>query len=123
MHRKYGPIIRINPEEIHVADPEFFNEIYSQTEKRDVWGWQRKGFGTSASTLTTLEHEHHRKRRAAWNPVFAKQRIVRLQPAMEERLDALLKRIRECGEKGEVINLKYGFAAFSAGITFIGLYI
>ena len=36
---------------------------------------------------------------------------------MEERLDALLKRIKECGEKGEVINLKYGFAAFSAGIN------
>ena len=117
MHEKYGPIIRINPYEIHIATPDFFNEIYSQTEKRDVWGWRKKGFGISVSTLTTLSHDLHRRRRAALNPLFSKQRIVKLQPVIQESVDALMGRIRECGEKGEVVNLKLAFAAFTAGKT------
>ena len=40
---------------------------------------------------------------------------MRLQPVIQERVDALLGRIQECGEKGETINLKHGFAAYAAG--------
>ena len=117
LHQKYGPIIRINPEEVHVADADFYNEIYTNREKRNVWGWQRKGFGSDVSTIATVDHDLHRRRRAAWNPVFSKQRITRLQPVIQERVDAFLGRIQECGNKGEVINLKHGFAAYAAGMN------
>ena len=40
---------------------------------------------------------------------------MRLQPVIQERVDALLGRIQECGEKREIINLKHGFAAYAAG--------
>ncbi len=70
------------------------------------------------STIATVSHDLHRKRRAAWNPVFSKQRILRLQPVIQERVDALLARIEDCGEKGEIINLKHGFAAYAAGMNF-----
>ncbi|KAL6720035.1 hypothetical protein ACLMJK_001956 [Lecanora helva] len=117
LHKQYGPIIRINPEEIHVADADFYNEIYTNREKRDVWDWQRKGFGSDVSTIATANHELHRRRRAAWNPVFSKQRIMRLQPVIQERVDALLNRIQECGAQGEIINLKHGFAAYAADVS------
>lgn len=115
MHEQYGPIIRINPYEIHISDPEFFNTIYSQTEKRDAWGWRKKGFGIDVSTLTTLAHDLHRKRRSALNPLFSKQRIVKLQPVIQHSVDALVERVRLCGLNDQVINLKLGFAALTAG--------
>lgn len=40
---------------------------------------------------------------------------MRLQPLIQERVDALLGRIQECGDRGEIINLKHGFAAYAAG--------
>ena len=108
-------MVRINPYELHFSDPDFFNEIYSQTEKRDAWHWRKKGFGIDHSTLTTLQHDLHRKRRGALNPLFSKQRIAKLQPMILERVDALIRRIKEFGATGDVIDFKTAYGAFTAG--------
>lgn len=41
LHKHYGPIIRINPYEIHIIDPEFYDELYVGHSKRksDLWSW------------------------------------------------------------------------------------
>lgn len=41
LHKQYGPIMRINPCEIHIIDPEFYDELYVQHSKRksDLWSW------------------------------------------------------------------------------------
>ena len=40
---------------------------------------------------------------------------MRLQPLVQERVEALLGRIQEFEEKGETINLKHRFAGYAAG--------
>jgi hypothetical protein len=38
MHTKYGPVIRINPDELHCSDPAFTDEIYASSGRvRDKW--------------------------------------------------------------------------------------
>jgi hypothetical protein len=40
MHEKYGPIIRINPYELHVSSPEFIEKLYTGPGKRrHRWSW------------------------------------------------------------------------------------
>lgn len=41
LHEQYGPIIRINPFEVHINDPDFYDEIYVSGSKRktDQWSW------------------------------------------------------------------------------------
>lgn len=41
LHKKYGPIIRINPYELHIDDPEYYDELYvtASERKSDRWSW------------------------------------------------------------------------------------
>lgn len=116
MHEKYGPIIRITPSELHISQPDFYDEIYAGGgRRRDKWERFTRQFGIPESVFTTVSHEKHRMRRSALNPFFSMGSVRRLQPMIEERLDAFLKRFAEFQESGEPMVLSLGYAAFTNG--------
>jgi len=118
LHKQYGPIIRISPNELHVATPEFYDTLYASSasgEKRDKYAWFTKAFGMDNSTFATPDHDTHKMRRGALNPFFSMQSVRRLQPVIQERVDVLLRRIGEFQQSGEVLMASWMFAAFTNG--------
>lgn len=116
MHAQYGPIIRINPYEIHVYTPEFYEELYSNKGKRrHKWYWATKAFAADESTFATVLHEPHRIRRAALNAFFSKGQVRQLQPMIQSTVNKLLERFKTFQETGNVMRLDVAFAAYSAG--------
>ncbi|WYZ39302.1 hypothetical protein EsH8_III_001216 [Colletotrichum jinshuiense] len=115
LHRRYGPVIRINPWEVHVGDPDFFPELYTGPGRlREKWPFYAKQFGSPESALATIGHEHHKLRRSALNPFFSTQSVRKLQPVIEERVDALLNRLLERSQQSqEPLNVMYPFSAFT----------
>jgi hypothetical protein len=50
-----GPIVRINPYELHINDPEYYDELYSgSSKKRDKYEWAARLFGYSRSMCGTI---------------------------------------------------------------------
>jgi cytochrome P450 len=113
---EYGNVVRINPSELHFADPEFFNDIYCNAQKkRDKWDWMVNGLFINKSLFGTVSHDLHRERRAALNNLFSKAQVRKQQKDVQRCVDIMLERMRVAGQNREVIDLKVAFAAFTAG--------
>ena len=119
MHQKYGPIVRINPYELHICESDFYDTLYASggiNRKRDKWSWDTVGAGgVTDSSLSTAKHGLHRIRRAAIGPFFSAQNVRKLQPLVQEKVDILVRRLQEQRGKKEAINIGHAFSALTNG--------
>lgn len=114
MHEKYGPIIRTNPDDIHIHDPDFFDGLYSL--RLDKWSWWTRGFAVPTAGGMTVEHEVHRKRRGALNPFFSKASIVANIPVIQEKLAIMCERLDKVAGSREVLDLESVYLAVTTDV-------
>ncbi|RFU72711.1 cytochrome p450 [Trichoderma arundinaceum] len=77
LHDEYGPIVRINPDEIHVRDPLWLDTLYAPNPtQRDKYPPAARMAGLPLGSHGTIEHDLHRKRRVANAPLFSKRAII-----------------------------------------------
>ncbi|KAL2845943.1 putative cytochrome P450 [Aspergillus pseudoustus] len=110
LHKRYGPIIRINPHEIVINDPTFYNEVY-------VAGNTRRTELYAGSHHMTKNHEHHRRRRKPFEPFFSRAGIDKIEHVIVNEAKVLDARLKEESAAQNVINLDYVFAAFNGDIV------
>lgn len=106
-----GPIVRINPWEVHINDPEIFETIYSTTSPFDKVPQHTRWTNSSGSCQSTILHTIHRSRRAAINPLFSKRQISLYAPEIQARADKLVSAIKseyESSKTGVRIDDAYG---------------
>ena len=114
MHAKYGPIVRITPDELHINDPSFLPELMpAGGRRRDKYARMIQVFGFSQAVRATADHDLHRTRRAAMSKMFSKESVRRLEPIMRTNLDKLLVRLKEFQDNEGVISLLPMFGAFT----------
>ncbi|OJZ88942.1 hypothetical protein ASPFODRAFT_42057 [Aspergillus luchuensis CBS 106.47] len=115
MHKRYGPIVRINPEELHIETSAFYDELYAPggKKKRNLNPQFKHQFGAPDSALSTTEHDLHRMRRSALSPFFSKASVRRLQPVIWEKVDKLLKRLDGLKNTGHPVRMDIAYAAFT----------
>ena len=112
-----GPIIRINPYELHVADPEFVDQLYPSVAKNvEKWAWSAGMFGSTDMTFGTVGHKTHRRRRAAFSTFFSKASVRRLEPVIQSLINVLCERLLERMDTGEPVNLVYAYSALTQDV-------
>ncbi|KAF1811223.1 trichodiene oxygenase [Eremomyces bilateralis CBS 781.70] len=117
MHDEYGPIVRVAPDEIHIRDPDFWDDVYSKNPKIQVAkiGWDTR-FGSKASTFTTPDATKHRQRRAAFSNMFSKRAILQLEPVIRDTASTLIRRMVEFAESKKVLNVREAYSAYTGDI-------
>jgi cytochrome P450 len=117
MHRRYGPIIRLNPHEIHIDDPDFFDEIYTGSSRpRDKYRWWTNLASAHGSGFATVPHDLHRLRRGVLNPYFSKRSVIRLEPVITAKIAKLAARLANAAQASEVVRIDVAFMALTTDI-------
>ncbi|CAE7185156.1 hypothetical protein P3342_008311 [Pyrenophora teres f. teres] len=109
MHQKYGPIVRISPNEVHFNDPDFIDSLYpgagERKTNRPVMVGKRSG--TPDSMTATEDHDMHRRRRAVINPFFSVASVRKLEPVIRQHTEKVLSRLEQASGKPFEMNLLF----------------
>ncbi|GIJ90380.1 hypothetical protein Asppvi_009334 [Aspergillus pseudoviridinutans] len=118
MHKKYGPIVRVNPREVHVTDPEFYDEIYAAGSKvREKDPMFAAIYSAPHSLVATLGHTQHRLRRHVLSPFFSRKAIKNLEPLIDNKLAQLQKRFQAAYLDSTVLHLDVAFSALVSEVV------
>ena len=114
MHQIYGPIVRVAPNEVHVSDVNFLDEIYAGASRnREKYEFQLRSLPVPMSMGTTRTHDLHRRRREALNPFFSKRSVISLEPMIKTKVSQLKQVFEKHRKNGTMINLSDVYFAFA----------
>lgn len=116
MHEKYGPVVRINPREVHIKDPYYYDEVYAASRKREKDAHFVGLFGFPTSMIATVGHDLHRLRRGLLNNFFSKKSVLALSSIMHEKEAKLMDRLKKAHEDDAVVRLDDAYAALTADV-------
>ncbi|KAI1503054.1 putative flavonoid 3-hydroxylase [Biscogniauxia marginata] len=115
MHDKYGPIVRINPHEIHIRDSTWIDTLYSGPKhgQRDKYPPTAYMTGTPKGIFGTVSHDLHRQRRAAINPLYSKANAGATAPLFYDNVELLLERMDDQIARGEPAEMRTSYLALA----------
>ncbi|KAF2970083.1 hypothetical protein GQX73_g3437 [Xylaria multiplex] len=86
-----GPIVRPNPDEIHIRDPAFFEILYAPNPTiRHKYPPASEMAGVPLGTQGTVDHHVHKHRRMANARMFSKRAVASAQGLIHEHIKELL---------------------------------
>ncbi|PYH98107.1 cytochrome P450 [Aspergillus ellipticus CBS 707.79] len=117
MHQEYGPIVRVAPDEIHISDPSFYDEIYAPSRRRrDKPGYYIPLGGFPTAEILTLDHDVHRMRRAIISPFFSRRSIQEISDVTRGATTKLMDRLQQFHDEDKIVRLDDAFAAMASDI-------
>ncbi|PYH79528.1 hypothetical protein BO82DRAFT_288650, partial [Aspergillus uvarum CBS 121591] len=90
LHRQYGPIIRVTPDEIHINDVGFLDTVYAPaTARRDKYDYQLRSLRIPGGVGTTADYHLHKLRRESLTHFFSKKNILYLEGLITDKVEQL----------------------------------
>jgi hypothetical protein len=98
VHDQYGPIVRVNPFELHVKDPSYYNTLFNLNSELDKRVYKIENLQNSPSFQT------HHMRRKAFDPFFSRAAIQNIEWIVRDSADKLCNTLRELRGSGKPVN-------------------
>lgn len=94
MHQKYGPYVRIGPNDLSVTDPLGVQLVLGPNSKCTKAQWYSVDVPL-ISMHTTRDRAAHDRRRRIWSPAFSDKALRGYEPRIQKYNDLLVQRITE----------------------------
>ncbi|KAI0541875.1 cytochrome P450 family protein [Xylaria digitata] len=108
LHRKYGPVVRIGPNELSVGDPEAFRQIYRVSKAFPKGACYSVNQGTRPFDLANERNEkiHAAQRRLVARP-YSTESTKRFEPQIDVLLDTLLHKLDGFAKSSQTFDLGF----------------
>ncbi|KAK4184431.1 cytochrome P450 [Podospora australis] len=121
VHEKYGPVVRVGPDEVWVSSPEGFKAIYGASngfEKSDFYiatalnrpegiDWHLNlHWPDTLDLLSEFDTKRYRLQRRLIGPVYASSNVKKFEPAVEEVLERAIAELKKLEREGSELDLK-----------------
>ena len=108
LHRRYGPLVRIAPNEISVADPEAVKVIYgikSGFTKTDFYPPFAPNISLHGDNFTQLDERKHAERRRYTNNIYSMSTILEGEKYIDGCADVFLEKMAKFAAAGKTVDL------------------
>ncbi|RPD56953.1 cytochrome P450 [Lentinus tigrinus ALCF2SS1-7] len=119
LHARYGPVVRISPNQLHFKGLEAYTDIYSNSNRfiKDsrTYCFIRQG---SPAVFSLLDVREAKPRRDYLSPIFSRRALLKLEPVIQAKVDGLVQQFRQYGEAGKPANIRRGYRSFTTEVVF-----
>ncbi|KAH8901291.1 cytochrome P450 [Thozetella sp. PMI_491] len=116
LHKTYGPIVRISPNEIHLRDPDYYDKVYTKGSKYDKdSGFYSLPGGNDTSAISS--NVLHRQKRAPLTSFFSQRAIFDPEGMIHEKVESLSRTLDENNARGIPVDLHDGYRALAIDVT------
>ncbi|KAH0588957.1 hypothetical protein H2248_004739 [Termitomyces sp. 'cryptogamus'] len=117
LHRTYGPVVRISPEQLHFNDPDAFNHIYSTGSKFTKLQDFYDAFNEKQSSFGYIDVKKAKQRKDVMRPLFSRRAILSLENVIQNTVDQLVAALLlQSLPGGKPVNLHLGYLSTSMEI-------
>jgi cytochrome P450 len=110
LHDRYGPIVRLSPNELAFNSPKSWIDIYGhRTGRLDL---EKDPIHVGAvdpvpgvSTISMADRDNHARQKKALSHGFSKKALWEQEATVQEFIDLLMQRIHEFAERGEEFDI------------------
>ncbi|KAK8052918.1 hypothetical protein PG996_012219 [Apiospora saccharicola] len=120
LHKQYGDIVRISPNELHFGNPTAFHEIYHHTKRWDkddelynVTGFKSGSFVYRKYAQAKAYASSGTERREVLMPMFSKKAIQNIEGLVWQNAAKLASAITKMNASQQSIDLLYAFRSFT----------
>jgi hypothetical protein len=111
-----GPVVRILPDEVHLADSKNFEKIYYVGSKYSKAQNFYNSLMVPYSAFGTLSNDVHKIRRSKINPFFSRKMVLEMETVVQSKAKKLISRIGKCMESGQPVDLHHLFRGISIDV-------
>ncbi|KAM0705953.1 hypothetical protein Q7P35_007313 [Cladosporium inversicolor] len=123
LHQIYGPVVRITPDEVHIAsNSEDYEKIYHVGSKYAKSPNFYNALCVPHSSFGTASNEVHKIKRGAMNPIFARQKVLDVESIVQDKVAKVISRLENSTKDTRVgdesgVDLHHAFRAVSVDVA------
>ncbi|KAK2600174.1 hypothetical protein QQS21_005119 [Conoideocrella luteorostrata] len=116
-HDKYGPVVRMSPNELSFISDTAWQDIYARHRSTPAMARDRTFFNNMLlhpQTITMADDIDHNRIRRSLNPAFSSQALLEQEPILQQNVSLLMDKLQEHAEHGYPLDLRawYNYTTF-----------